>query len=62
MSILKEVWTKQPSGPEVLLTYQYVLELQDMLQETCEMARQELSKAQCGQKKYYDVKSKDRVF
>ena len=62
MSILKDVWTKQVADPEVKLTYQYVLELQDRLQETCEMARQELSRAQCKQKKYYDVNSKDRVF
>jgi len=62
VSILKEVWSKQAADPEVKLTYQYVLELQDRLQETCEMAKQELSRAQCKQKKYYDVKSKDRVF
>jgi len=62
MSILKEVWTKEQADPDVKLTYQYVLELQDRLQETCEVAKQELSKAQGKQKKYYDVKSKDRVF
>ena len=62
MSILKEVWTKEQADPDVKLTYQYVLELQDRLQETCEVAKQELSKDQGKQKKYYDVKSKDRVF
>jgi len=39
-----------------------VLELQERLQETCELARQELQKAQGRQKQYYDVKSKDRKF
>ena len=29
MSILKEVWTKEATEPDVKLTYQYVLELQD---------------------------------
>ena len=62
MSILKEIWTKQGTDPDVKLTYQYVLELQDRLQETCELAKEELSKAQGRQKKYYDVKSKDRIF
>ena len=62
MSILKEVWTKQETDPDVKLTYQYVLELQDRLHETCELAKEELNKAQGRQKKYYDVKSKDRIF
>jgi len=62
MSILKEIWTKQSADPEVKLTYQYVLELQDRLQQTCELAKLELAKAQHKQKKYFDVKSKDRVF
>ena len=34
MSILKEVWTKEATEPDVKLTYQYVLELQDRLQDT----------------------------
>ena len=62
MAILKEIWTGQGTEPEVKLTYQYVLELQERLQETCELARQELQKAQGKQKQYYDVKSKDRKF
>ena len=48
--------------PDVKLTYQYVVELQERLQDTCELAREELSKSQGRQKKYYDVKSKDRKF
>jgi len=59
---LKELWIRQKEDPEVRLTYQYVMELQDRLHETCELAKQELLKAQCKQKKYYDVKSKERMF
>ena len=62
MSILKELWIRQKADPEVKVTYQYVMELQDRLQETCELAKQELLKAQSKQKKYYDVKSKERMF
>ena len=62
MSILKEIWTKQLDEPEVKTTYQYVLELQDRLQETCEVAKRELSKVQGKQKKHFDVKSKERKF
>ena len=62
MSILRELWTKQTTDPEVKSTYQYVIDLQDRLEQTCDLARQELAKAQSKQKKYYDVRSKDRVF
>jgi len=62
MSILKEMWTKESTEPEVKLTYQYVLELQDCLQDTCEVVREELSRSQGRQKHYYDVKSRERKF
>jgi len=62
MNILKEIWSKERTEPDVKVTYQYVLELQERLQETCEVAREELRKAQGRQKKYYDVKSRDRKF
>jgi len=45
MSILKEMWTTEGTEPELKITYQYVLELQERLQEACEVARQELTKA-----------------
>jgi len=50
MAILREMWTKEKTDPEVKLTYQYVLELQDRLQETCKMAKQELEQSQGKQK------------
>jgi len=62
MSILKEMWTKEGTEPEVKMIYQYVIDLQNRLQETCQVARKELSKAQGKQKKYYDVKSRERKF
>ena len=62
MAILKEVWTWEVSQPDVKLTYRCVLELQERLEKTCELAKEELSKAQSKQKKIYNVKSKDREF
>jgi len=62
MSILKEIWTKEGTDPEVKTTYQYVLDLQNRLQQTCEVAREELERAQGRQKKYYDVKARERKF
>jgi len=60
LAILKDVWTRQTIAPDVKTTYQYVLDLQDRLQETCDLARHELSKAQVTQKRHYDVKARSR--
>ena len=62
MAILKDLWTKRDTEAEVKLTYQYVLDLQDRLQETCEIARQSLLKAKQTQKKHFDVKARNREF
>ena len=62
MAVLQELWTNEQTTPEVKMTYEYVLDLQNRLQETCELARAELEKAQHKQKKYYNTKSRERVF
>jgi hypothetical protein len=62
MAILKELWTKPETAPDVKITYQYVLDLQERLQETCELVKQELIKAQQTQKKHFDKKARVRVF
>ena len=45
MTILRELWTKEVDDPEVKTTYQYVLDLKDRIQSTCEIARSNLEKA-----------------
>ena len=62
MSILKELWTGEVKESQVKTTYEYVLDLKNRLQETCQLARENLKKAQRYQKKYYDKNSKDRRF
>jgi len=42
MSILKEMWTKKGTEPEVKVTYQYVLDLQNCLHEACQVAQEVL--------------------
>ena len=39
MQVLKELWT-QPETSEVCNTYQYVLDLREKLEETCQLARE----------------------
>jgi len=61
-SILKQLWTSEQEDPDVKSTYQYVVDLRERLQDTCDMAHQNLLKAQVRQKKYYDCSSKERSF
>lgn len=62
MQILKELWTKEVDSPEIKTTYEYVLDLKNRLRETCELAQQNLQKAQQKHKIYFDRKTKDRIF
>jgi len=62
MRILRELMTNEKVEPEVKTTYEYVLDLKDRLQSTCELAQIELQKSQIRQKKYYDKKNESQNF
>ena len=63
MSILQELWTgKADVNSEVKTTYEYVLDLRQRLEDTCQLAQQELTKSTNRHKRYYDSKSRDRSF
>jgi len=55
--ILKELWTKEEMEPEVKTTYEYVVDLRNRLQETCELAKQNLLKVEEKQRMYYNLKA-----
>ena len=57
MAILKELWTGKVENPETKITYQYVLELRERLESTCDLAHQELNKAAENATHYYDRKT-----
>ena len=61
VSILRELMTNEKVEPEVKTTYEYVFDLKDRLQSTCELAQTELQKSQIRQKKYYDRRTKVRT-
>ena len=44
LAILRELWTKEKMDIEVKTTYQYVLDLKDKLQYTCELVKHLLRK------------------
>ena len=62
MQLLKELWTREDDASEVRNTYQYVLELRNRLEDTCQLARESLRAAQGRQKHFYDKKAKNRHF
>ena len=44
MTLLKRIWTGEDEDPEVKTAYQYVIDLRDRVEETCELAKSELAK------------------
>jgi len=60
--ILRQLWTREQSDPEVRTTYQYIVDLRNLLEETWEMAHEELKKHQVIQKRQFDYRAKDRTF
>ena len=45
MTILRELWSKDISDPEIKSTYQYVIDLREKLEDTCKMAKENLERA-----------------
>ena len=60
MQVLKELWTDRET-PETRSTYEYVLDLRQRLEETCQIARENLSESQRAYKHHYDKTAKRRV-
>jgi hypothetical protein len=48
--ILIELWTKEIPDEDTKSTYQYILDLRERLEETCEIAQQQLKKARKHQR------------
>ncbi|KAK3891254.1 hypothetical protein Pcinc_004851 [Petrolisthes cinctipes] len=61
LQVLRELWDDEESDSVVKTTYSYVIDLAERLQQTCEIAKQELAKAKEIQKSYYDRKTKLRT-
>ena len=62
VQILMELRSEEEEVPEVLTSYQYVLELRDRLNETMKLAQAELEKNQGRNKNLYNRKAKKRSF
>src|SRR5260221_2407879 len=62
VQILKELWSKEEVDPETKTPYQYVLELSQKLQDTCQLAHENLAQASKKAMTYYNRKTKARYF
>ena len=62
MAILRELWSREVNDEQVLSTYQYVIELRERLEQTCQLVRDNLKKVQFKQKTYYDKGARSRKF
>ena len=62
MAILRELWSGEVSDEQVLSTYQYVIELRELLEQTCQLPCDNQEKVQFKQKTYYDKRARSRKF
>jgi len=59
-TLLKRIWTGEEEDSEVKTAYQYVVDLREKIEETCELAKNELSKVQLRNQKYYNRRTRER--
>ena len=62
MAILRELWSGEVNDDQVLSTYQNLIELRERLEQTCQLAHENLEKVQFKQKTYYDKLARSRKF
>ena len=62
LAILRELWTGEVDEPDTKTTYQYVLDLKDRLEATCQLAQENLSKSAEKYRRQYNRKANNRKF
>ena len=60
MSVLRELWTKEEMNEEVFNVYEYVIDLRNRLEATCQLASENIQTYQSKYKCHFDKKSKLR--
>jgi len=60
MTLLKHLWTGEKEDPEVKTTYQYVLDLRERIEDTCQLAQEEIAKVQKRNQTYYNRRARER--
>ncbi|XP_069182444.1 uncharacterized protein [Procambarus clarkii] len=62
LQVLKNLWEGDDCTPETKTTYEYVIDLRKWLENTCQLAQEQLAKGKEYQKQTYDKKAKERKF
>lgn len=62
MTILSELWTGESEEGETKNTYQYIIDLQNRLEVTCQLAREEIKKSKEKYRTQYNKKAKAREY
>ena len=61
LSVLRYIWADEDINEQTRTTYQYVLELKDILESTCKLAHDELRKVQGTQNKWFNKKLRQNI-
>ncbi|XP_076461701.1 uncharacterized protein LOC143294155 [Babylonia areolata] len=62
LSVLRQLWTDEHTSEEVRTTAEYVVDLRNRIEETCELARRNLAAACQRHAEVFNRKSQNRVF
>ena len=62
LMIVRELWTNENAEPETKTTYQYVMDLRDKLDNTCQLVQEQLTKSHDRYRQQYNRKAKSRSF
>ena len=60
MTLLKHLWTGEKEDPEVKTAYQYVIDLRERIEETCQLAQEEIATVQKKNQTYYNKTARER--
>ena len=62
MTILSELWTEQYDEGETKSTYQYIIDLQERLETTCQLAKEEMQRSKDKYHVQYNKKARPRSY
>jgi hypothetical protein len=60
VAVLRDLWTGQDQNQEVKTTYQYVLDIRNRIEETCQLAQKEIAKTHLKNEKRFNRHAKLR--
>ena len=61
MNIFRALWTKENTDEEVVSTYQYVFDLRNRIEQTCNLVHENLLSSQQTYKRHFDKKASLRI-